>query len=138
MWDGIDCHRCRQLGWEAVSYPDPSLTLTHLRLMGSSQKSIYHGRVRWGRGQFFMGTHPLYAVGIACYRMAERPWVLGGVCILWGYGKAWATGHQRYEEPGFRSHLHRWQMAELGDRLAGPFRRAAAALRPALRVGGGA
>ena len=85
MWDGIDCHRCRMLGWEAASYSDPGLRIVHLRQMGLSHKSVYHGRVRWGRGQFFMGTRPLYLLGIAPYRTAERPWVLGGLCILWGY-----------------------------------------------------
>ena len=59
MWDGIDCHRCRMLGWRAISVPDPALAITHHRPMGSSHRSIYHGRRRWGRGQFFMGTHPV-------------------------------------------------------------------------------
>ena len=85
MWDGIDCHRCRQLGWKAVSYDDPGLVLHHLRPMGSSFRNIYHGRLRWGRGQYFMGTHPVYLAGITVYRMFERPWVLGGLCILAGY-----------------------------------------------------
>lgn len=123
MWDGIDCHRCRMFGWEAVSYPDPELAIVHLRQMGSSFKSVYHGRARWGRGQYFMGTHPLYLLGIAAYRMAERPWVLGGLCILWGYAAAWATGHRRYGDEAFRRHLHRWQMNELFGRF---FRRKAA------------
>ena len=85
MWDGIDCHRCRMLGWKAVSYPEPELAILHLRQMGSSFRSVYHGRMRWGRGQHFMGTHPLYILGIAGYRMLERPWVVGGLFILAGY-----------------------------------------------------
>ena len=94
MWDGIDCHRCRMLGWEAVSDPDPRLAMTHLRQMGSSYRSVFHGRMRWGRGQYFMGTHPLYLLFVGLYRMAERPWVLGGLCIVWGYAKAWAQARR--------------------------------------------
>src|SRR5436189_3614691 len=75
MWDGIDCHRCRMFGWKALSLRDPELQIVHLRQMGSSHKSVFHGRLRWGRGQFFMGTHPLYLLAIAAYRMAERPWI---------------------------------------------------------------
>ncbi len=119
MWDGIDCHRCRMLGWDAVSYPDPALAIKHLRQMGSSFKSVYHGRMRWGRGQYFMGSHPLYMLGITSYRMLERPWVLGGLCILGGYLKAWVTGHHRYDDPAFRRHLRTWQMQELKRRLRG-------------------
>ena len=65
LWDGIDCHRCRMLGWKAASYHDPELAIHHPRPMGSSHKNIYHGRMRWGRGQYFMGTHPLYLLGIS-------------------------------------------------------------------------
>ncbi len=119
MWDGIDCHRCRMLGWEARSIDREDLRIIHLRLMGSSFRSVYHGRMRWGRGQYFMGTHPLYLLGIATYRALERPFLLGGACILAGYVQAWAQGRPRYEEPGFREHLHGWQMDELRRRLLG-------------------
>lgn len=125
MWDGIDCHRCRMLGWDAVSDPNPGLAILHLRQMGSSHRSVYHGRLRWGRGQYFMGTHPLYLAGIAAYRMGERPWVLGGVCILLGYLGAWAGGHHQYGDPAFRRHLHGWQFREMRNRLVSAFRRIA-------------
>ncbi|MFO0875786.1 MAG: glycosyltransferase family A protein [Gemmataceae bacterium] len=119
MWDGIDCHRCRMLGWEAVSSDDPELAITHLRQMGSSFRSVYHGRRRWGRGQYFMGTHPLYLLAITAYRMAERPWALGGLSILAGYVEAWLRREKRYDDPAFRRHLHRWQLHELGARVPG-------------------
>jgi len=136
MWDGIDCHRCRMLGWEAVSDPDPALSIHHLRQMGASHRSVYHGRMRWGRGQYFMGTHPVYMLGIAIYRMAERPWVLGGLCILFGYLRAWVTRQPRYEDAAFRRHLHRWQFRELAGRFSFPFRKLAGP-KPALASGGG-
>jgi len=117
MWDGIDCHRCRQLGWIAVSYPNPELAITHLRLMGSSFRSIYHGRMRWGRGQYFMGTHPLYLLAISVYRAVERPWILGGLCILIGYVGAWLRRAPQFEDREFRRHLHRWQLHELANLL---------------------
>ena len=56
MWDGIDCHRCRMLGWIAVSWDDPDLHFEHLRPMGTSHKNWWTGRVRHGVGQYFMGT----------------------------------------------------------------------------------
>lgn len=117
MWDGIDCHRCRMFGWEARSYSDEELTIVHLRQMGSSYKSIYHGRMRWGYGQYFMGTHPLYLLGISTYRMLERPWIIGGLCIMAGYVKSWWQRKPRYNDARFRTHLHRWQMSELWHRM---------------------
>ena len=85
--------------------------------MGSSHKSIYHGRRRWGRGQYFMGTHPLYLLGITGYRMMERPWILGGLNILFGYTQAWLAGEKQYDDPEFRRHLHRWQFQHLRERF---------------------
>lgn len=113
MWDGIDCHRCRMLGWEAISSDEPELAIKHLRQMGSSFKSIYHGRLRWGRGQYFMGTRPLYLLAITVFRMGERPWIVGGLCIMAGYVQA-ALGRQvRYDDLEFRRYLRRWQINEL-------------------------
>jgi glycosyltransferase involved in cell wall biosynthesis len=114
MWDGIDCHRCRMTGWEARSFRDPELRFIHLRPMGSSFRSIYHGRLRWGYGQYFMGTHPLYLLGISCYRMFERPWVIGGILILAGYVGGFLRRRPRYDDRDFRRFLRRWQMARLG------------------------
>ena len=34
MWDAIDCHKARQLGWTAISWDDPELRFEHLRPMG--------------------------------------------------------------------------------------------------------
>jgi hypothetical protein len=87
--------------------------------MGSSYKSVYHGRIRWGWGQYFMGTHPLYILAIGIYRMRERPFVVGGILIVLGYLKGWVTRLTRYDYPGFRKSLHAWQFErlKLGKRL---------------------
>jgi len=124
MWDGIDCHRCRMLGWDARSFDDPALAIRHLRQMGSSYRSVYHGRLRWGRGQYFMGTHPGYLLAVAAYRMFERPWIAGGACILTGYLQAYLRRAPRYDDHGpFRAHLHRWQAGEMMRRMRSIFSR---------------
>jgi poly-beta-1,6-N-acetyl-D-glucosamine synthase len=114
MWDGIDCHRCRQFGWQAASFHDEVLRIFHLRRMGSSFRSIYRGRLRWGYGQYFMGTHPLYALAIAAYRTLERPWLVGGLLIFAGYANAWWRRAPRYADEAFRRHLRAWQLRKLG------------------------
>ena len=78
MWDAIDCHKARQLGWRAVSWDEPELRFEHLRPMGSSQRSIYTGRRRHGFGQYFMGSDPLYFAATAVFRGLEPPYILGG------------------------------------------------------------
>ncbi|MBL8820275.1 MAG: glycosyltransferase family 2 protein [Planctomyces sp.] len=109
MWDGIDCHRCRINGWIACSWDDPEIRFIHLRPMGSSQQNILVGRMRWGFGQYFMGTGPLYMAASAVFRMKKRPYVIGGLCMMWGYVRSWLRRETRYEDESFRKFLRRYQ-----------------------------
>lgn len=120
MWDGIDCHRCRMLGWIAVSWDEPALRFIHLRPMGSSQKSIFTGRARHGAGQYFMGTGIPYMAASAVYRMVVPPYVVGGGMMLYGYLKAMVTGQDRYGDEKFRQFLHsyQWQCLTKGKATA--------------------
>lgn len=111
MWDGIDCHRCRMLGWMAESVDDAPLRFVHLRPMGSSQKGIWAGRVRAGYGQYFMGTAPLYELAVIIFRLAQHPVLLGSIAMFWGYVSSAARRVQRYDDPDFRSFLRTYQYA---------------------------
>ncbi len=111
MWDGIDGHRCRMLGWVAASWDDPELRFEHLRPMGTSHKNWWTGRVRHGVGQFYMGTSPIYMLASALFRMTRPPVVVGGVAMLWGYIKSKITHAPRYEDLEFRQFLRRYQRA---------------------------
>jgi biofilm PGA synthesis N-glycosyltransferase PgaC len=112
MWDGIDCHRARMLGWIAESVNDEDLRFLHLRPMGSSEgKGIWSGRLRAGFGQYFMGTSPLYYLAVAAYRMPKHPVVYGSVGMLWGYLSSKLKNAPRYDDPEFRKFLRRYQHA---------------------------
>ena len=113
MWDGIDFHRARMLGFRTASLHDPELRIRHLRLMGSSDRGIYRGRLRWGRGQWFMGSSFPYVVASGLFRMRERPYLIGGLLIIAGYVGAWLRGRPRYGEPEFRREVRRWQHERL-------------------------
>lgn len=119
LWDGIDVHTARMKGWTTKSFLHPDAILMHHRLMGSSDKNVYRGRLRWGRGIWFMGYHPLYALASGVFRMREKPYIIGGLLIITGYLGAAITGAPRYENPEFRQHLHRWQLGQLKSLLFG-------------------
>jgi glycosyltransferase involved in cell wall biosynthesis len=111
MWDGIDGHRCRQLGWIATSWDDPEFRFVHLRPMGTSHKNWWTGRVRHGFGQYFMGTTPVYMLVSAAYRMTRPPLVIGGLAMLHGYFKSMISRNPRYGDDEFRRFLRRYQWA---------------------------
>jgi glycosyltransferase involved in cell wall biosynthesis len=109
MWDGIDCHRARMLGWIAEASNDPELKFTHLRPMGSSHKGIITGRVRAGFGQYFMGTSPAFIVASAIYRLPTRPALLGSAAMLWGFFSSSLKKKPRYDDLEFRRFLREYQ-----------------------------
>jgi glycosyltransferase involved in cell wall biosynthesis len=113
MWDGIDGHRCRMLGWIAASYDEPDLRFIHLRPMGSSYKGILTGRMRHGFGQYYMGTSPVYMAASAVFRMTRPPLVAGGAAMWWGYVKSMLRRAPRYDDADFRRFLRRYQWRSL-------------------------
>ena len=113
MWDGIDCHRCRMEGWQAVSWDAPDLRFTHLRPQGSSQQGVLTGRMRHGFGQYYMGTSPIYMLANAVNRLNEKPYLLGSVAMVWGYFWSWLQRKPRYDNREFRRFLRRWQWRAL-------------------------
>jgi poly-beta-1,6-N-acetyl-D-glucosamine synthase len=120
MWDGIDCHRCRMLGWLAESVDEEALRFIHLRPQGSSQKGIWTGRVRSGYGQYFMGTAPAYLLARTLFHLPQHPVFVGSVAMLWGYASGALRGVARYNDLEFRKFLRRYQYAclRLGKRRA--------------------
>jgi glycosyltransferase involved in cell wall biosynthesis len=110
MWDGIDCHRARMNGWIACSWDEPDLRFIHLRPMGASDGNILRGRIRWGFGQYFMGTSAVYMLVASLYRLTRPPRILGGVCMIWGYLSSWLTRVPRYEDKEFRRFLRKYQL----------------------------
>ncbi len=119
MWDGIDCHKARQMGWTPVSWDDPELRFEHLRPMGSSQQSIYTGRRRHGFGQYYMGTHPLFLIASAINKMRQTPYILGGLAMLQGYFGAMLRRVDRHGDTELRRFIRAYQWQALFKGKAG-------------------
>ena len=113
MWDAIDCHKSRQLGWQARAFDDAELAFEHLRPMGSSQTNVLTGRKRHGFGQYFMGSDFLFFTASCLFRMAHPPYVLGGLASWWGYVSAALRGAPRLDDPELRTFIRRYQRRAL-------------------------
>lgn len=109
MWDGIDCHKCRQLGWIAASWDDPELNFIHLRPMGSSQVGIFTGRMRHGFGQYFMGTGLIYMTASSVFRMLHPPYFIGGLAMWWGYVKSMLQRKPRFDDKPLVEFIRKYQ-----------------------------
>jgi len=120
MWDGIDCHTARQLGWRAESVDDEAIRFVHLRPQGTSHKGIWKGRVRAGFGQYYMGTSPIYYLASAAFRLFEYPVLIGSAAMLWGYFRSALARVPRHGTVEFRRFVRRYQHACLirGKKIA--------------------
>jgi poly-beta-1,6-N-acetyl-D-glucosamine synthase len=114
-WDMYDCHLARWHGWRARSWDDPEIRFIHLRAMGSSQQSIYHGRARHGDAQYRIGSHPLFVIAAAAHRAVRQPpYLTGAACFLWGYLRAALSGdREQLGDRDFRRFLRRYQLRAL-------------------------
>ncbi len=113
MWDALDCHKARMMGWRAVSWDDPDLNFEHLRPMGSSQSSIYTGKRRHGFGQYYMGSDPLFFAATCLFRMIEPPYILGGLAMMQGYVAAKLKGVAQHGDAELRAFIRDYQRRAL-------------------------
>lgn len=116
-WDGIDVHQAMRRGWKTGIIDRPELKIEHLRRMGTSHKSIYHGCARRGRALWYVRAHPVWVLASAAYRMADRPFVLAGCSVLAGYLDAMARRMARMPDREFSRYLRKWQLKKLGRAL---------------------
>jgi len=121
-WDGIDVHTAAMMGWETLSTYDKDAWLWHHRVMGSSDRDLFVGRMRWGRGNWYLGYHPLYAMVAGVNRMREKPYFIGGLLMIAGYCWAAIRRLPRYDNPEFQRYLRRWQNGRLKDAVTGRLR----------------
>lgn len=113
MWDGIDCHAARVKGWRARAFEDEALRFEHLRPMGSSDRGMLRGRRRHGRGQYLMGSHPVFVGASVLARTRDEPRVIGAANVLAGYARAALAGEPRSQGREFRRQLRRFQLESL-------------------------
>lgn len=112
-WDGIDELKANMIGWSTRSFPD--LHLVHHRLTGTGDTDWREG-VKNGRGCYASGYHPLYLVLRSVYSMFRRPYITGGVGMLYGFLSGYFKHAPRVDDPQLIRYVRRHQMARLCGR----------------------
>lgn len=82
-WDVIDDYKAQAKGWETRSFKE--LVVIHHRPMGTSGGGLIAGKIRFGEVQYLLNYHPVFALGSGAYRMMERPYLVAGLAIWYGY-----------------------------------------------------
>lgn len=110
-WDGVDEWQARTRGWKVQSFLD--IPLYHYRPTGAV-KGFIRGRIEQGRGAYYMGYHPLFVLARSVRRMGDRPLVLGGLGLLWGYVSDWLYRREQVNDPVLIHFLRQNQLQRLG------------------------
>jgi biofilm PGA synthesis N-glycosyltransferase PgaC len=79
----------RLVGWETRTFPEK--VATHHRKVGTAKQSQLMVAFRGGKGDYMLGTHPLWEACRTPYQMTMRPYVLAGVLRLAGFTIAMVT-----------------------------------------------
>ncbi len=67
----------------------------HHRQIGTGKSNVLSSRFRFGKQDFYLGSHPLWEAFRAIYQLSNKPYILGGVCLLAGYLWAYLSGEER-------------------------------------------
>jgi glycosyltransferase involved in cell wall biosynthesis len=85
--DWIAVMTARMRGWTVRSFPHKRFH--HHRSMGTAQRGAVRALFSYGEKDYYLGGSPLWQAFRVTYRMAKRPYVIGGLALLAGY--AWAA-----------------------------------------------
>lgn len=73
----------RKNGWKVLSFDH--VMLEHHRLTGTGGWSIWKSKFNDGLQGYYFGSHPLFHIAKAIYKFKEKPYVFGGLLIIFGY-----------------------------------------------------
>jgi hypothetical protein len=85
--DWIAVMTARMKGWKVQCFPE--MRFHHHRSMGTAGRGPLAALFSYGEKDYYLGGSPVWQLFRVTYRMAKRPFVMGGLALLFGY--SWAA-----------------------------------------------
>ena len=85
--DLIAVFSARAKGWQTRRFPEKFCW--HHRKMGEAHHTGFRERIHRGRMDYILGSHPLWEIFRSVYQIRNRPYIIGGFLILFGYVWTW-------------------------------------------------
>jgi biofilm PGA synthesis N-glycosyltransferase PgaC len=73
----------RSKGWETRTFVEKSFV--HHRSQGGALHTGLRERIYMGRKDYLLGNHPLWEIFRGVYQMAHKPFLIGGLLVLFSY-----------------------------------------------------
>lgn len=109
-WDTLDEIKANMLGWATRTLPD--LQVIHHRPTGAAY-GTWNDRVKAGLANYISGYHPLFMLLKCVKRTAERPYLVGGLALLYGFAKGYLKRTGQVEDKALIRYLRQQQMNRL-------------------------
>lgn len=106
-WDLADLLSAQMRGWETRCFDD--YKILHYRESGSRRKGFTAGKFLLGRFLFRYGYNFAYTFLKGIYRFGERPYIIGGFAIIFGYIYAFLKNEKKLFDPEMRKYLRQKQ-----------------------------
>src|SRR5215472_6371475 len=91
--DWIAVRTARMKGWKTITFREKRFS--HHRLMGTAESDPWRSKIHYGKKDYFLGNHPLWQCFRVLYQMTRKPYVLGGLLLLYGYTWAFVSRMKR-------------------------------------------
>lgn len=115
-WDGIDEWKALSLGWKVRSFRE--YPMWHYRFTGAAT-GFLRSCIEQGDGAYRMGYHPLFMVARGVRRMADRPYVIGGIAMVASYFRSWLRREEMLADYRVVRYVRRTQLRKLAGMLIG-------------------
>lgn len=109
--DHIAVLTARMKGWKTRTFTEK--VSMHHRAMGTAQQGMLMARFKNGGKDYAIGNHPAWELFRAVYQMTKRPFIIGGLMIVSGYGWAAVRRAERPVSPELVAFQRREQMQRL-------------------------
>jgi biofilm PGA synthesis N-glycosyltransferase PgaC len=85
--DWIAVMTARMKGWKVRAFPEKRYH--HYRTLGTAEKGALRALFSYGEKDYYLGGSPVWQLFRVAYRMAKKPFVMGGLALMSGY--IWAS-----------------------------------------------
>jgi poly-beta-1,6-N-acetyl-D-glucosamine synthase len=119
--DHIAVVSARMKGWKTRTFTES--VCIHHREMGTAQRSALAAKFKTGVKDYSVGNHTVWELFRTVYQMKQRPVIIGGLALGFGYTWSLLRRKQRPVSEDFVAFSRREQIARLGKFWAGRTRR---------------
>lgn len=109
--DHVAVLSARMHGWQTRTLTDR--VCQHHRVMGTALHGALKARVRQGQKDYTMGNHPLWQAFRVIYQMKQRPYLIGGLALGWGFASSMFRRARSPLSPALLAFVRREQMQRL-------------------------